>query len=64
MSECDMKPYLVWTDYGMEGWQPKGFDTKVEALAWIGEGGHGHPVVVTQRMVLDAYPLEKPGKAI
>ena len=40
------KPYIVWIDYGYEGWSPTGYSTLKEAIAsnkygseWVITGG-------------------------
>lgn len=44
-----MKPYILWINYGCEGWSPKGFDTPEEALAAIMGGmSFGSEVVLTK----------------
>lgn len=43
-------PYVIWIDYGSEGWSPKGYDTPEEVLDAIASGDtHGHPFVITRR---------------
>jgi hypothetical protein len=32
-------PYIVWTDYGCEGWQPESYSTLKEAMAAPRYGG-------------------------
>jgi len=47
-------PYILWTDYGCEGWQPSSFDTAEEAVREILIGGFGNPVVLTKLVNLEA----------
>lgn len=46
MSEPDRAgPYIVWANYGYEGWQPKSFKTLKEALL---SERYGYEIVVTK----------------
>jgi hypothetical protein len=42
--EAAAGPYVVWTDYGCEGWAPKSFATLKEAL----EAEHYGSFVITR----------------
>ena len=52
-----MKLYLLWVDYGSEGWFPYDFDTLEEMLAYIRDGVSG-PFLTTKR--LDLIIREEP----
>jgi len=47
------KPFVVWTDYGLEGWKPRGFEELRDALDFM-QGGTTFKVVLTRRMRLQA----------
>lgn len=47
------KPYIVWTDYGYEGWRPKLYETLEEALDDIQNYNYG-PCVLTTLLKLTA----------
>lgn len=42
-------PWIVWVDYGSEGWKPRGCETETDALLFIEGGNFGSPVVLTRR---------------
>jgi hypothetical protein len=47
-AEAIKGPYIVWKDYGCEGWQPESHGSLVEAL----QSDHGSPesYVLTKRV--------------
>jgi len=52
--------FLVWIDYGTEGWSPHGFDSLEDAVAFM-QTASSESRVLTRRMVLtarDAAQLE------
>ena len=61
-SKAAESPYVLWLDYGSEGWQPKGFEIPDEVLEAIAEGyTHGMPFVITRRLDLVLKPYEPTG---
>jgi len=49
MSAKPTNPLLVWINYGLEGWHPRGFDTEEQLREWIlCPGGDGSQFVVTR----------------
>lgn len=51
MVETDKK-YIVWVDYGYEGWNPTGFETLEEMEKYIigGRDTYGNERVFTRRI--------------
>lgn len=49
MDSETQKPWIVWADYGSEGWSPKGFSSETDALAFIEGDNYGHPLTLTRR---------------
>lgn len=46
-------PYILWCNYGLEGWAPRGYDTEQAMVEAIAEGlTHGNPFVITRRLDL------------
>lgn len=43
-----IKRYVVWTDYGTEGWIPDEFDSKDQVEAFILGQTHAGQLVVTE----------------
>jgi len=41
-------PYILWVDYGMEGWKPRSFDNPEEAITAILYGEFCNRVVLTK----------------
>jgi len=37
--------YIVWTDYGSEGWQGEYFDSEKEVIASIRAPGYGQRII-------------------
>jgi hypothetical protein len=46
MSDTD-QPYIVWVDYGYEGWHPTGFKTLKEAVE---HKSYGSTSVITKKV--------------
>ena len=46
-----MKPYLLWTDYGSEGWTYNEYATLEEVMQHIQSGISG-PFIITRRLPL------------
>ena len=42
------KPWIVWVDFGYEGWNPNGYDTIQEAVK---HESYGSPKVITRGVV-------------
>ena len=47
-----MKPYLLWIDYGSEGWMYVAYDTLEEVIERI-QTNIGGPFIVTKRLNLE-----------
>ena len=45
-------PYILWTDYGSEGWSPRSYDTQEDMAKAILDYPTGSPVVATKRLDL------------
>ena len=52
----DKKPWILWINYGYEGWQPRTYDTAEEAIEDIPYYSNGSPVQLTKRV--DLIPKE------
>ncbi len=50
-------PYILWIDYGCEGWAPLSFDSLSEALDAVGMFGCGTWVITMAPLVLVAKDL-------
>lgn len=48
MSNDVLGPYIVWVDYGYEGWSPTSFATKQEVLHHLLQGSSYGPAIVTR----------------
>jgi hypothetical protein len=48
MSAKPTQPLIVWIDYAIEGWHPRGFDTEAQLREWILDSGNGNPFIVTR----------------
>ncbi len=46
------QPFIAWEDYGSEGWQPRGFDSAEELLAYLLKPLSDNRKVLTVRMDL------------
>ena len=49
------QPYIVWVDYGQEGWSPHGFPSEKAALEYVQYGALSATWVLTRRMEICAY---------
>jgi hypothetical protein len=48
-------PYILWLDYGVDGWSPKSFPTLKDALI---ADRRDHDWVITKRLDFIAYESE------
>lgn len=54
-----MKQYILWTKYGLEGWQPTEFETKEELIKFILQGGIYGEIKITKVLDLRIDVSEK-----
>lgn len=54
-------PYILWVDYGTEGWKPRSFDTAQEAIEEILTGAciGGEPVVLTKLLKVEVVEAKE-----
>lgn len=52
MTRAPEGPFIVWTDYGYEGWQPTSYPTLLDAVT---KGGITESHVITYRIDLARY---------
>lgn len=52
--------YILWVDYGLEGWHPSSFEHEADLVQWIVSGNTGgSPFVVTGPvMQMEFAPLD------
>ena len=58
------KPFVLWMNYGYEGWHPKEFDSLDQLLEVIRDHHHGEEFVVTKLLdlsVQEKIPSEREG---
>lgn len=53
-------PWIVWINYGLEGWSPRGFNSEAEALVFIESGSVGAEVCLTRRRLLMSEDQPEP----
>ena len=53
-------PWQVWTNYGTEGWQPRGFFRKAAAVTFMTSAEAMDEVLLTRRYDLDASATPEP----
>lgn len=71
MAECDrpdpvlIAPFIVWVDYGVEGWQPLPAASATEAIALLMEhfGAHSGRVCVTRPLAYNVELREQEARA-
>ena len=65
MAELQAGPFVLWRDYGSDGWQPEVFQTRAAMLAAVESGQtYGSRFLMTRRMELraDDVPTTTPGE--